>query len=87
MRCPSSSADQEEINKTPELLLTNIYGVDMDNITHLPPRQILREIYRNKPEKESDIQQQFDNIALQIVKQNEQAREAKKLLEGINAKI
>ena len=59
----------------------------MDKITYLPPFQILSEVHNKIPEKEDERLHYFNNIAMQIVAQNEQAREADRVMGEINGTI
>jgi len=59
----------------------------MDNITFLPPHQILSEVHSKIPEKEDERLHYFNNISMQIVDQNQQAREAEKMMEEMNGTI
>jgi len=59
----------------------------MDKITFLPPHQILSEVHSKIPEKEDERLHYFNNIAMQIVDQNKQAREADRVMGEINGTI
>jgi len=48
--------------------------ISLDNIIYIPHQHILIDVYKNQPKEQDQLPAYFQNIAFQIISQNNNAR-------------